>query len=369
MHFKNSTRQYPDFALAWEPWQEMDVTLELQLLADIGLIGTPSVGKSSLINAVSNTKAKVAEYHFTTLIPQLWSVKHNIYEYNVIDIPWLIDWAHAWKWLWDEFLRHILKTSVFSFVVDISRFDDGIKELGVVRNEVKLYLLDKFSEWYNTTEIDIRAEIVDNMPYIIVYAQWEPKTRKVLNRVVNKIDEIEDTEIQQEYIDQLTTYIQSLRNFDTTMIQRNMFCVSAIFGTWIDSLKNHRWMIVNQHITTLDIQEQPVERVPRPYCTQFVPDDVETQLVPEEISFIEKEDLIADEEDEEVKHYREISHPELSRLVSILPRWNIQAELWFWKTLDRERILQWIRKHGIRHGDVLKIVTPYNTTKYIEYKM
>ena len=79
-------------------------------------------------------------------------------------------------------------------------------------------------------------------------------------------------------------------------------------------------MIVNQHITTLDIQEQPVERVPRPYCTQFVPDDVETQLVPEEISFIEKEDLIADEEDEEVKHYREISHPELSRLVSILPR-------------------------------------------------
>ena len=79
-------------------------------------------------------------------------------------------------------------------------------------------------------------------------------------------------------------------------------------------------MIVDQHITTLDIQEQPIERSPRPYCVQFVPDDVESKLVPEDISFVEKDDLVQDEEeDTEIKHYREISHPELSRLVSILP--------------------------------------------------
>jgi len=71
MHFKNSLVQYPDFSLEGEPGQRKDIEIELQLLADVGLIGMPSVGKSSIINSISNSKAKVAEYHFTTLVPNL----------------------------------------------------------------------------------------------------------------------------------------------------------------------------------------------------------------------------------------------------------------------------------------------------------
>lgn len=71
MHFKNAISQYPNFALYGEPGQVQELQLELQLLADVGLIGTPSVGKSTLINAVSNVKAKTAAYHFTTLSPNL----------------------------------------------------------------------------------------------------------------------------------------------------------------------------------------------------------------------------------------------------------------------------------------------------------
>jgi GTP-binding protein len=75
MHFKNAVRQFPNFCLLGEPGHEKELVLELQLLADVGLIGTPSVGKSSLINAISHTKAKVADYPFTTLIPNLGSTE------------------------------------------------------------------------------------------------------------------------------------------------------------------------------------------------------------------------------------------------------------------------------------------------------
>ncbi|USN56187.1 MAG: 50S ribosome-binding GTPase [Candidatus Peribacteria bacterium] len=71
MHFASSVRQFPNIALYGEPGQKIRVTLELQLLGDVALIGTPSVGKSTLINAVSNVKAKTAAYHFTTLVPNL----------------------------------------------------------------------------------------------------------------------------------------------------------------------------------------------------------------------------------------------------------------------------------------------------------
>lgn len=71
MQFKDSINQYPQFAILGEPGHYKEVTLELQLFADVALIGTPSVGKSSLINTISNTKAKVADYPFTTLIPHL----------------------------------------------------------------------------------------------------------------------------------------------------------------------------------------------------------------------------------------------------------------------------------------------------------
>jgi GTP-binding protein len=87
MHFKDAVNQYPNFALLGEPGHKKDVILELQLLADVALIGAPSVGKSNIINSISNTKAKVADYPFTTLAPNLGSVMYEDQHFNVIDIP------------------------------------------------------------------------------------------------------------------------------------------------------------------------------------------------------------------------------------------------------------------------------------------
>ena len=92
--------------------------LELQLLADVGLIGSPSVGKSSLINCMADVKAKVADYPFTTLVPNLGD-----FRFNVIDIPGLIEGASDGKGLGNAFLRHVLKARVFAFVADLSRFE------------------------------------------------------------------------------------------------------------------------------------------------------------------------------------------------------------------------------------------------------
>ena len=90
IHFKDAVHQYPTFCLLGEPGNKKEIVLELQLLADVALIGTPSVGKTSIINSISNTKAKVADYPFTTLIPNLGSVTVQKTHFNVIDIPGLI---------------------------------------------------------------------------------------------------------------------------------------------------------------------------------------------------------------------------------------------------------------------------------------
>ena len=123
IHFKDSINQYPNFYLLGEPGQKKEITLELQLLADVALIGTPSVGKSSLINCMADVKAKVADYPFTTLIPNLGSVSVGDYRFNVIDIPGLIEGASKGKGLGNQFLRHILKAKIFALVTDLSRFE------------------------------------------------------------------------------------------------------------------------------------------------------------------------------------------------------------------------------------------------------
>ncbi|MEI6671973.1 MAG: GTPase [bacterium] len=106
-----------------EPGNKRELVLELQLLADVALIGTPSVGKTSIINSISNTKAKVADYPFTTLIPNLGSVTAQDTNFNVIDIPGLIKGAAEGRGLGNAFLRHILKARVFCMIGDISRYD------------------------------------------------------------------------------------------------------------------------------------------------------------------------------------------------------------------------------------------------------
>lgn len=120
--FKNSVRQAPTFAEPGKKGEEIKVILELKLIADVGFIGYPNVGKSSLLSVISRAKPKIANYHFTTLEPNLGVVttKDNN-SFVAADIPGLIEGAHEGLGLGHSFLKHIERTNVLAHVVDASR--------------------------------------------------------------------------------------------------------------------------------------------------------------------------------------------------------------------------------------------------------
>ena len=119
--FPNSVNRAPTFAEHGEPGEEKNLRLELKLLADVGLVGYPSVGKSSIIATVSAARPEIAAYHFTTLIPVLGIVKiDDKTDFVMADIPGLIEGAHEGKGLGYEFLRHIERTRLIIHVLDVS---------------------------------------------------------------------------------------------------------------------------------------------------------------------------------------------------------------------------------------------------------
>ena len=140
--FVNSVHRAPTFAEMGEPGEEKTVRLELKLLADVGLVGYPSVGKSSIISRVSAAKPEVAAYHFTTLTPVLGVVSLDEgHSFVLADIPGLIEGAHEGKGLGHDFLRHVERTKVIVHVLDISGLEgrDPIEDYHKINQELKLY--------------------------------------------------------------------------------------------------------------------------------------------------------------------------------------------------------------------------------------
>ena len=172
-HFVSSTRQAPRFAELWDIGEELSVHLELKLVADIWLVWMPSAWKSTLIWVLTNAKPKTAEYHFTTLSPNLWILDHKWKSIVIEDVPWLIPGASEWKWLWIKFLKHIERTWIIIHMLDISRWDEIFEEYTWIRNE-----LEKFSKILSDKkEIILLSKIDEADSEIVDYYKKELEKR------------------------------------------------------------------------------------------------------------------------------------------------------------------------------------------------
>jgi GTPase len=165
-HFKSATNQTPRYAQPGEPFEEGWVILELKLLADVGLVGFPNAGKSTLLSVLSAAKPKIADYPFTTLVPNLGIVSYRDHKSFVMaDIPGIIEGASEGKGLGLRFLRHIERNSMLLFLIPADS-KDVYNEFHILLNELRLYnpeLLDKQRMMAITKADLLDEELIEEM--------------------------------------------------------------------------------------------------------------------------------------------------------------------------------------------------------------
>ena len=211
MHYATSTMQAPKYAQPGQPAQELWVQLELKVIADVGLVGFPNVGKSTLLSRVSNARPKIANYHFTTLDPHLGVVDlGDGAGFVMADIPGLIEGASEGVGLGHDFLRHIERTKVLVHVVDAASTEgrDPVQDIRTILNELKAY----------NPELLTRPQVI----------------------AANKIDAIYTEEGAQNPLDALR------REFEPEGIQ--VFPISGVSGQGVKELLYH----INELLKTVD---------------------------------------------------------------------------------------------------------------------
>ena len=175
----NRTRRAPGFALLGEPGEERDVILELKSIADVALVGFPSAGKSSLIAAMSAAKPKIADYPFTTLVPNLGVVQAGDMRYTIADVPGLIPGASQGKGLGLQFLRHIERTEIIAHVIDCATLEPGRDPLS------DYYALEQeLGEYANDLELPLGAIPSPERPRIIILNKVDMPEAKELAEFV-----------------------------------------------------------------------------------------------------------------------------------------------------------------------------------------
>ena len=214
--FKTQSNPAPNFAENGEPGEKRVLKVELKLLADVGLVGLPSVGKSTLISKISAAKPKIAAYHFTTLTPNLGVVKaSNNRSFVVADLPGLIEGASLGEGLGDKFLKHIERTRVIAHVIDMGGTEgrNPIDDYNTIRNELKEF-----------------NESLLNRPEIII---------------ANKMD-VEGAK-------------DNLKEFKKKVKNKDIFEISAIEGTGLDAVINRLADILDEIPITPLIEEEKYE--------------------------------------------------------------------------------------------------------------
>lgn len=222
VHFKNSIRQAPRFAENGKKGQEIDLIMELKVLADVGLVGLPNVGKSTLISVITSAKPKIANYHFTTLDPNLGVVNiDNERSFIVADIPGLIEGANEGQGLGHDFLKHIERCRVLVHLVDISGIEgrDPIADFRLINEELKLYnekLADKpMIVALNKTDLDFNdnaakfiEEFKDDYQIFNISAATTDGIKELLDATYNLLLETEDKqynlieEVDNDFLDE-----------------------------------------------------------------------------------------------------------------------------------------------------------------------
>lgn len=226
-HYATATMQAPKYAQPGVPAQELELILELKVIADVGLVGFPNVGKSTFLSRVTNARPKIANYHFTTLNPNLGVVDlEGTKGFVIADIPGLIEGASEGIGLGHEFLRHIERTKVIIHVVDAAGTEgrDPIEDIYAINKELEVYNADisKRPQVIAANKIDmIYDDGTGNDPVSALKAEFEPKGIKVfpisaisqkglnelLYEVYNMLQEIneEPTIFEQEYFPEEAT--------------------------------------------------------------------------------------------------------------------------------------------------------------------
>ncbi len=217
-HFRTPTRQAPRFAQPGEPYKEMTVILELKLLADVGLVGFPNAGKSTLVSAISAARPEIADYPFTTLEPNLGMVEHRDgHSFVVADIPGIIEGASEGRGLGLRFLRHIERNSLLLFMIPADS-QDIKKEYRILLNELEQYnpeILDK-QRVLAITKSDlldeelmelIRASRLPQIPYVFISAVTGYGIQELkdllwteLNKESNLLSAQEEQEVKGDFI-------------------------------------------------------------------------------------------------------------------------------------------------------------------------
>ena len=211
IHFVTPTRRAPAFAELGEPSQERWIELEMKLMADATLVGMPSAGKSSLIAKMSAARPKIADYPFTTLVPNLGVARSGDYSFVVADIPGLIEGAHEGRGLGHEFLRHIERTALIVHVVDLTGDYEGrdpLEDYDIINRELALY-----------------ADELAARPRIVVANKIDvPGAEEVADRLAERVRE-----------DSIAA--AGGDEFASSPVDPKLYRISALTGEGVDGLK------------------------------------------------------------------------------------------------------------------------------------
>lgn len=248
-HFATPTRQAPRFAQPGEQGIERWIELELKLLADVGLVGFPNVGKSTFLSIVTSAKPKIANYHFTTLVPNLGVVDlGRARSFIIADIPGLIEGAHSGVGLGHDFLRHVERTKVLIHLLDTSGLEgrDPLEDFDKINGELKLYneKLAKKPQIVACNKMDIPAarenfdrvaEELSKKGYEVfaISAATGDGIKPLMDRVFNLLESIKDVE---EPVEEITDLMYHINTEDKPFTVRKEDGVFVVEGKLIERL-------------------------------------------------------------------------------------------------------------------------------------